>query len=104
MTRQTDRMVRFTLPVIALLLALIALRPLVNPETRAQAQASRFDHIAIISPAFIYKGGQGLLLMDKRNGNVWFMPKGADGSANAIFMDPVFIIHLPFEKLDQAPR
>jgi hypothetical protein len=53
----------------------------------------------IVSAVFIYKGAQGMLVMDRRNGNVWFFPK-----QNETFMDPVFVMHLQFEKLDQAPR
>ena len=48
---------------------------------------------------FLYKGQQGLLVMDRRNANVWFIPK-----ANDQFQAPVFLIRIPFEKLDQAPQ
>jgi hypothetical protein len=47
----------------------------------------------------LYKGQQGLLALDKRNANVWFIPKSNDQ-----FGDPVFVLRVPFEKLDQAPR
>ena len=42
------------------------------------------------------------LLLDKRNGNVWFIPKGDD--INISFRDPAFVVRIPLEKLDQAPR
>jgi len=48
---------------------------------------------------FLYKGAQGLLVMDRRNANVWFIPKTGDQ-----FGAPVFVIRVPFEKLDQAPQ
>jgi hypothetical protein len=37
--------------------------------------------------------------MDRRNANVWFIPK-----ANDQFQDPAFVIRMPFEKLVQAPQ
>jgi hypothetical protein len=48
---------------------------------------------------YLYKGVQGLLVLDRRNGNVWFIPK-----VNEVFQDPVFVVRMQFEKLDQAPR
>ena len=90
---------RIVLVIIAVFLGMIALRPLVDPPQSALAQAARFDHVTILSAAFLYKGGQGLLVMDRRNGNVWFLPK-----VNDVFRDPVFVIRMEFEKLDQAPR
>ena len=53
----------------------------------------------IASTGFLYKGQQGMLVMDKRNGNVWFFPRVNEG-----FKDPVFVIRLQFEKIDQDPR
>ncbi|HTS66557.1 MAG TPA: hypothetical protein VMH28_31255 [Candidatus Acidoferrales bacterium] len=96
---KTDWILRATLLAIALFLGIIAVRPLVEPSVRAQAQAARFDHVSIISPVFMYKGRQGLLVMDKRNANVWFIPRVDDE-----FKDAVFVLRLPFEKLDQAPQ
>jgi hypothetical protein len=84
---------------IALFLGVIALRPVYAPDTIAQAQAARFDHVYIAASGFLYKGQQGLLVMDRRNGNVWFIGKTVDR-----FLDPVFVIRMPFEKLDEAPR
>ena len=83
---------------IAVFLAMIALRPYLQP-VGVRADAARFDHIFIASAAFLYNGEQGLLLLDKRNGNVWFIARMNKG-----FKDPVFIIRVPFEKLDDMPR
>ena len=94
-----DWLQRFSLLLIATFLGVIALRPFVDPDTKALAQSARFDHVTIVSTGFLYKGGQGILVLDRRNGNVWFIPK-----ANDSFQDPVYLIHVPFEKLDQAPR
>ena len=63
------------------------------------AQSARFDNVNIVSPVFLYKGQQGLLEMDRRNANVWFIPK-----VNDQFGTPTFVLRLPFEKLDQAPQ
>ena len=93
-----DRLVKASLVVIAIFLGMIAFRPLLNPQTTAQAQAARFEHVYIVSPLFLYKGEQGLLVMDQRNANIWFIPK-----RNEVYQNPVFVMRLPFEKLDQSP-
>ena len=94
-----DRVLKAILATIALFLGIIALRPVFEPSIQAQAQAARFDHVFIVATTFLYKGGQGLLVMDRRNANVWFIPKSGDQ-----FRAPVFVIRVPFEKLDQAPQ
>jgi hypothetical protein len=94
-----DATVKGILLAIAIFLGIIALRPLVEPPATVQAQAAKFEHVFVISTLFLYKGQQGLLVMDRRNGNVWFIPKEADS-----FRDPIFVIRMQFEKLDQAPR
>ena len=96
---RSDLFIKVTLLAIALFLGVIALHPLFEPAIAVQAQGARFDHVFILSATFLYKGGNGLLVMDKRNGNVWFIPRVNDG-----FQDPVFIIRLPFEKLDRAAQ
>ncbi len=94
-----DRTLKAILGVIALFLGMIAIRPLFEPAMSVQAQSARFDHIHIVSAGFPYKGQQGLLVMDKRNGNVWFIPRMDDQ-----YKDPIFLIRVPFEKLDQSPQ
>lgn len=96
---RNDLFIKVTLLAIAFFLGVIALHPFFEPPLTVQAQGARFDHVFILSATFLYKGAQGLLVMDKRNGNVWFIPKVNDG-----FQDPVFVIRLPFEKLDRAPQ
>ena len=88
-----------TLMAIALFLGVIAIRPFFDPNASVLAQPAKFDHVFIVSTMFLYKGQQGLLVMDRRNANVWFIPK-----ANDQFQDPVFMIRIPFEKLDKAPQ
>jgi hypothetical protein len=83
--------------IIAIFLGMIALRPYLDPPEKVLAQGARFDHVYVISPSIGYKGAQGVLVMDKRNGNVWFLPKKDDR-----FLDPVFLSRVPFERLDQA--
>jgi len=56
-----------------------------------------------VSPAYIYNGMPGVLLMDKRNGNVWFLGKYTD-NMKVTFGDPVFVAHVPLEKVDEAAR
>jgi hypothetical protein len=84
-------------------LGIIALRPLYNPETRASAESPKFDHVNIVAPVFLYRGQQGLLVLDKRNGNVWFIGKGTDEMVLK-YSDPVFVTQIPLDKLDQTPR
>lgn len=99
MKARTDVVLKMILLVLTLFLGLIALRPFFEPPVKVQAESARFDHVVIVSPVFLYKGRQGLLLADKRNGNVWFMPR-----VDESYHDPVFIMRLQLEKLDQAPN
>ena len=55
--------------------------------------------MTILATTFLYKGRPGLLLLDRRNGNIWYVPKQDD-----VFKDPVFLMRMQFEKLDQAPQ
>ena len=96
---KSDRTLKSILAIIALFLGIIALRPLFDPPTTALAQPARFDHVFIASAVFLYKGQQGMLVMDRRNANVWFIPKVSDS-----FQDPVYVMKLPFDKLDHAPQ
>jgi len=94
-----DRFLKVVLAAIAFFLGLIAVQPFVRPPVSVQAQSARFDHVMIVAATFLYKGQQGLLVLDKRNANVWFIPR-----VNDQFQDPIFVIRVPFEKLDQAIR
>jgi len=96
---KSDRFLKAILTAIALFLGMIALRPIFSPDTTALAQAARFDHVYVAATTFLYKGQPGLLVMDRRNANVWFIPR-----MNDKFQDPVFMIRVPLEKLDQAPQ
>ena len=58
--------------------------------------------IALVATSFVFGGNTGLLTLDKRNGNVWFIPRGQD-MEKTWFKEPVFLIRVPFEKLDQPP-
>ena len=89
--------------LIAAFLGIIALRPLYQPEQRVAAESPKYDHINIVAPVFLYKGQQGLLLIDKRNGNIWFIGRGNDELALK-YGEPVFVTQIPLDKLDQAPR
>jgi len=94
-----DWTLKSLLLLIVLLLGVIAFR--VDPPTieTVHAQTAKFEHVTVVSPLFLYKGARGLLLLDKRNGNVWFMPQ-EDGS----YDDPRFLLRVPFEQLDRQPR
>jgi hypothetical protein len=96
---RSDWTLKGILLVIAVFLGIIAVRPLIVPEVTAMAQPARFDHVYIAASTFLYKGQQGMLVLDRRNANVWFIPK-----VNDQFQTPVWVIRLPFEKLDQAPQ
>lgn len=93
-----DWFLKTILLTIALFLGMIALRPFFDP-VRALAQSARFDYVHIVSPLYLYKGQQGLLVLDQRNANVWFIPR-----VDNQFKPPVFVIRAPFEKLDQTPQ
>jgi hypothetical protein len=83
--------------LIVLFLAMTLIRPMYLPQVTASADSATFDHVHVVAPLFLYKGKQGLLLLDKRNGNVWFV--GKEGELDLKYGDPVFITHIPLEKL-----
>jgi hypothetical protein len=87
---------------MAAIVVFLALRFVFSPEIVASADSGRFDYVYVISPSYLYQGNQGVLLLDKRNGNVWFL--GRSNELNISFREPVFVSRLPLEKLDQPPR
>jgi len=95
---KTDWVLKVTLMTIAAFLGIIALGPLLRPQ-QDMAEQGRVDHVYIMSPIFLHKGQQGLLVMDRRNANIWFIPK-----VDEKYQNPVYLFRLPFEKLDQVPR
>lgn len=97
-----DWMLRVLLLAIGLSLGVIAIRPYVHPEQTALAFTGKFDYVTIVSPMYQYKGITGVLLLDTRNGNVWFIGRGDEAALT--FRDPVFVVRLPLEKIDQAPQ
>src|ERR1700753_3846575 len=101
MTR-TDRFTKIILLIIAFGILLLAIRPYAAPEQKAWADSTPYDHVMILSATFLYQGGQGVLAMDKRNGNVWFFPRGQGMTLS--FGDPQFVVRLPLDKLDKAPQ
>src|SRR3954465_6002938 len=94
-----DRFLNAILMAIVLLLGMIALRPFLDPDGKVLAQSAKFDHVTIVAAGFLYKGQQGLLVLDRRNANIWFFPK-----VNEQFRDPVLVLRLPFEKMDHLPN
>jgi hypothetical protein len=97
--QNSDWTTKAILLLIAVFLGVLALRPVIQPSATVLAQPARFDHVMIASTSFLYKGFPGMLVMDKRNGNVWFYQR-----ANESFKDPVFVIRLEFEKIDRNPQ
>jgi hypothetical protein len=97
--QKNDWTLKAILLAIAIATGLQALRPLTQPPATVLAQPATYDHVFIASTAFLYKGQQGMLVLDKRNANVWFFPKAAER-----FLDPVFVMQLPFDKIDQRGR
>jgi hypothetical protein len=85
--------------LIVLLLALNLIRPIYLPPVTASADSATFDHVHVVAPLFLFKGKQGLLLLDKRNGNVWFV--GKQDELDLKYGDPVLVTHIPLEKLNQ---
>ena len=94
--RKSDWVLHALLALIVLLLGVIAIRPYVAPPS-VMAQPAKFDHVFIMAGLYLYKGQHGMLVLDQRNANVWFFPK-----VHEQYQDPVFLLRLPFEKLDQA--
>ena len=103
MKQKADLTLKCEILAIIILLAVIALRPYFETSVKAETEPARFDHVSIVSTMFIWKGQSGLLLLDRRNGNVWFVQRSNDESRANPFEDPVFLIRAPFEKLDHLP-
>ena len=103
LVHQIDRISRVTLVVIAFVLGVIALRLQLSHPAPVYADSGRFDYVQIVATPFVYNGSQGVLVMDRRNGNLWFIPKVQD-MKRISFADPVFVIRVPFEKLDEQAR
>lgn len=100
---RTDWLLSMVLLMAGLIVMVEVIRRPDSPlEAKVSANSERFDHVTVISPMYLYQGAQGVLLMDRRNGNIWFIAKGNE--VNLTFRDPVFVARLPLEKLDQAPR
>ncbi len=97
-----DRKTRIVLIVIAALLGIIALELHTMRPQPVYADSSRFDHVLVVATSIVIGGNTGLLALDKRNGNVWFIPRGQD-MEKTWFKEPIFLLRVPFEKLDQAP-
>src|ERR1051325_10250885 len=88
----SDRMLKLVLLIILLLLGMIAARPYFLPEKAVFADSGRFDYLSVVSAGYIYNGRSGVLLLDKRNGNVWFLGKHTSDMKSS-FSDPVFVAH-----------
>ncbi|GEM_PF-3882910 len=84
--------------VKGLLLAIVLLLGTLTFRQQPVFAQTRFDYIRVVSAVFLYKGDQGLLLLDERTGNVWFMARAGDA-----YKDPVFLIRIPFEKIPLEP-
>jgi len=93
------RSLQTVLWLVVLLLGVIAFRPLYDPAVSAFASEARFDHVQLVAGMFLYNGKQGLLLIDKRNGNAWFIAKRDEW--NLKWCEPVLVTRIPLEKLDQ---
>ena len=85
-----------TLLIAALILAMLVIR---TPAANVSADSGRFDYVHVISPVYLYQGNQSVLVLDKRNGNIWFFGKGDE--MQVTFRDPVLVTRLALEKLDQ---
>jgi hypothetical protein len=92
MEQRTTVSLKLAMTALALLLGLIALGQLFEPRVKAQAEGARFDHVLIVSTMFVHKGQMGLLLLDRRNGNVWFVQTSIDESRQVPFGEPVFLV------------
>jgi len=100
--QKPDWFVKLALALTLLLLGMIAARPFFLAEVKVSADTGQFDYVTIISAGFLYQGNQGVLLLDRRNGNVWFIGKGSGMEIS--FKDPIFVVRLPLEKMNQTPR
>jgi len=100
---KTNWILNSLLVVMTVILAIeVALSLHSMPGATVHADSGRYDYLQIVSPVYLYQGNQGVLLLDKRNGNVWFIGKGNEMTIT--FKTPVFITRLPLDKMDDVPR
>jgi hypothetical protein len=99
--RRNDRVLTAMLLIACVVLTILAVQAYA-PSSRAYADSRRFDYVSVVSTTYVYRGNHGVLLLDKRNGNVWFFGKTND--FDVAFHDPVLITRLPLEKLDGPSR
>lgn len=97
MTTKNDWTVKLLLYLILFLMGVGAFRPDGTLVQTVHAQGSRFDHVTIVSPVYLHQGQEGLLLLDRRNGNVWFMPRKIQSQGS--YDNPRFLFRVPFEQL-----
>jgi len=97
MIRKEGWSLTFVILVAILLIAFLSLRSNLGLEVKA-ADTVRFDYVTIVSPAYVHQGNQGVLLLDRRNGNVWFF--GRTNELGMAFKDPIMISRLPLDKLE----
>jgi hypothetical protein len=99
---QTDKLTKTALIAIVLLLGMIAAQLWMRNTITVSADSGQYDYITIVSPLYLYKGSQGVLLLDKRNGNVWFVARSQDQDLS--YEDPVLVVRFPLEKLNQPTQ
>jgi hypothetical protein len=87
--------------LLVLLVVLLGFQAYSKPAG-AYADSNRLTYVDVISTAYVYRGTQGVVVMDKRNGNLWFFANST--SFDMPFSDPVLISRLPIEKLDRIER
>jgi hypothetical protein len=73
-----DLYTKTILTVIALLLAVVALEPMIHPTVTAQAQSP--------SANIQFMGGSALVAMDKTTGKVWVYSVGVGGGAKGHYL------------------
>jgi hypothetical protein len=103
--RLKDLLSQLILAIIAILLGVIASKLQLDRPLPVRADTGRFDYVQVLAAPYLYNGNQGVLLLDKRNGNVWFISKVQDMTMKKTsFKDPVFIVRVPLEKLDEQAQ
>jgi hypothetical protein len=85
-----------------LLVVFLGFKAAYFPPSGDFATSSRIDYVYVLSPDYVYRGANGVLLMDKRNGNIWFFANGSNTEMR--FSDPVLVSRLRLEQLDGFRR
>jgi len=99
---KVDKFVKVMLVVIAILLALNCATNLRGPAD-AQGGEAKFEYAHIGGGVQLPGGGEGQIVVDLRNGNVWGFPVNDILKGKPLDTTPTYLGRFKLEAMDNAP-